>query len=602
MKSNETNPIGDPDNVEHRSTEGTQQEITEIIERTNEEPSKIRRVWQDLADRYIHRGIQPKKVTPSLFEDIQNAVAEGGGRLLRVDPYPENESIAASEALFQELHDARMKWFNLVNTSETHGFEIWFNDGKLSFYFYVRSERAEKKFKKQIDAYYPNAKIVPIHGNTRRSLPSNSEDTNNKDNTPTHAWWDDRFIPIYNGDYVAAAELRKKLNYFYPIRSSKGIVPMKEDPYKAITSEILSDDLDRTMIQVVFRPARKNWEKGKIGSSIIPNRLSASEIAESLKKEKLHNTITGDLRQPTQEEIQLSEKIMAYSRRKAFQVNIRVISFSPYKEEAGQNVWSLSTAFERSYEESAGDSKTQSLKMQPASGKNIDSLVKQCARRKWEDCNTVLTVPELASVAHIPNENIETPAITWNQTGKGSRPPADMPRFNEPPKRLPPGIQRKTQTTKSHDSESKSPPEEQDASNDQQVETKSVSTDTESPTGENQQPTHDDTTEIEDNHDKQQEEEPESIIGESLASLTEEPEDTWENPFHKTGEEPNSEENVTGERNEPVNNNEQTNGNETEPSPPPNPGKTTSDKDTTAYKKNIDFGGSNTNNENKQES
>jgi hypothetical protein len=245
---------------------------------------------------------------------------------------------------------------------------------------------------------------------------------------------------MYDGDYVAAAQLKKKQSYFYPLRSTKGIVAMKEDPYKAITSEILSDDLDRTMIQVVFKPANPNWSNGKLGSSVLPTRTDASEVAEGLRDEKLKNELTTETRDPSQEEMQLAEKVMEYSRRNAYLTNVRVVSFSPYREEARQNVWSLATAFERSYEETAGGGKTQSFTMVPAGGNKVDEMVLRSARREWKPCGTILTVPELAATAHIPNNSIETPAVTWNQTGKGARPPADMPRFDDPPERLPPGV------------------------------------------------------------------------------------------------------------------------------------------------------------------
>lgn len=485
-------PVGNPDNVDTRVTESDPNEVTEI-EATTESGTGLRSTLRNFTDRYVRSGIQPKQVTPKLFDDIENAVADGGGRLLRVDPNPENESVAAAESLFQELHDARMKWFNLVNASETHGFEIWFNDGKLSFYFYVRSERAEKKFKKQIDAYYPKAKIVPIHGNPRRELselkdrPDNSEPDNDDDNDErkrkSRSWWDERFPPIYDGDYVAAAQLKKKLSPYYPLRSTKGIIQMKEDPYKAITSEILSDDLDRTMIQVVFKPANPNWADGKLGADIIPTRTNSGNVAEHLKEEKFKNNVSTDLRDPSQREMQLSEKVMEFSEQNAYHTNVRVISFSPHKNEARQNVWSLSTAFERSYEETAGDGETQSFQMVPGAGTKINEIVLRSARREWNDCKTILTVPELAGVAHVPNETIETPAVTWNQTGKGARPPADMPRFDDPPKRLPPGVQLR----QTPDEDNDDPPENADPSDNTPSEERKGTEETHHPHSEPQQ-------------------------------------------------------------------------------------------------------------------
>lgn len=55
--------------------------------------------------------------------------------------------------------------------------------------------------------------------------------------------------------------------------------------------------------------------------------------------------------------------------------------------------------------------------------------------REWIDRRMIMTVDELAGVAHIPNAEIETPKIDWRYTQRGDRLPSDGSQYttDDPP-------------------------------------------------------------------------------------------------------------------------------------------------------------------------
>jgi len=57
--------------------------------------------------------------------------------------------------------------------------------------------------------------------------------------------------------------------------------------------------------------------------------------------------------------------------------------------------------------------------------------VARMADREWTDRRMIMTVDELAGVAHIPNNEIETPNIDWRYTQRGDRVPADTDQYDD---------------------------------------------------------------------------------------------------------------------------------------------------------------------------
>jgi len=61
----------------------------------------------------------------------------------------------------------------------------------------------------------------------------------------------------------------------------------------------------------------------------------------------------------------------------------------------------------------------------------LRQFVEQMRDREWIDRHMIMTVDELAGVAHIPNAEIETPNIDWRYTRRGDRAPADLGKYEQ---------------------------------------------------------------------------------------------------------------------------------------------------------------------------
>lgn len=349
----------------------------------------------DFVDAKIRRDHRPRLVDEELMEELEQA--EPDGRLLRVSPFPENDGIQASEELYQSLHNLKTKWMGLKNVSNPEAFEVWFFDGTVQFFFYVPDEEAEMKFRRQIDAEYPEAKIT--------------------DQPLMHP-------AIEVGDHIAGADLTLKQSQYYPIKSSRGVKDFIHDPYRTITSEMVNRDENRVMIQVVFKPAGNGWAK----SGFLPWSSGVDEISARLKETTEESGMFSVTeRKPTKEERDLADVIATQKGLPAYHINLRVMAVSPDAQKASSNVWSIAKQFEQSYRE-AGE---QQFVQHPLGGSDLISFAKSFIGREYYNQGMILTIPELAALAHIPNESIETPAVDWNFTQSGARIPADAEQFSE---------------------------------------------------------------------------------------------------------------------------------------------------------------------------
>lgn len=356
----------------------------------------------DKIGTYYDTHFQSGHVPLEIDEDLHTSLTEeNNGKLLKVQPYPENEGIKAGEELLRSIHQEKSQLLGLINNSEVDTFEIWFSDRVLSFHFYVETERTERKLRKQIDAHYPNSK-VDIEEVT---MPN-----------------------IEEGDWVAGSELVLKKSYLYPLKNPMGVNDFNSDPYRSITSDMVVGGRENIMVQIVFKPAHPSWSVGGIGGTLNPFTQSAEELADEIRNEKLvEETISTRQRRPIGSENQLANEIARQREMSAYNANIRVLSFSENKQEASANAWSVSRAFEQSYKEAGG----QSLVQIPRRGYELRDLLQNAKERKFVDRKMIITIPEMASIAHIPNQSIETPAIEWNNKST-TRLPAIAERFNAP--------------------------------------------------------------------------------------------------------------------------------------------------------------------------
>ncbi|QRV17423.1 hypothetical protein JMJ58_20925 (plasmid) [Haloterrigena salifodinae] len=323
------------------------------------------------------------------------------GVLLRIRPYKENQGIVDGAGLLQSVHDVTTN-FRGKNTSDYHSFEVWFDEGKIKFYMHAATEAAADKFRRRVGNNYANSEVFPVdHG---------------------HA-----FPCIGPDEYVAGAWLEMEKLPYYPIRqhNSEGF---ETDPYGEITSEMLTLDESTVVTQAIFRPAKRSWTDGDRFK-----HNSVDELAHALRQ----GTSTGWLNprtRPASEKDKRAAKTIEQQRSKqAFHVNIRVLAASSDQDEAEARARGVAGMFRKYYNAITEQGLDDTPVWHRRRGKRAARLrrfLERMSDREWIDRDMIMTVDELAGVAHIPNAEIETPKIDWRYTQRGDRIPADSERYD----------------------------------------------------------------------------------------------------------------------------------------------------------------------------
>ncbi|GAB7121206.1 hypothetical protein [Natrinema sp. JCM 9743] len=326
--------------------------------------------------------------------------ADTPGTLLRIRPYKENNGIADGAGVLQSVHDVTTN-FRGKNTSDHHSFEVWFDDGKIKFYMHAATEAAADKFRRRVGNNYANSEVFHVE--------------------------EGYAFPVIDSDkYVAGAWLEMEKIPYYPIRhhNSEGF---ETDPYGEITSEMLSLDKSTVVTQVVFRPAKQSWTDGDQFK-----HNSVDELAHALRQGTSVGWLNPRTRPPSEKDKQAAKTIEQQRGQQAFHVNIRVLAASSEQDEAEARARGVAGMFRKYYNaitEQGLDDKPVWHRRESKRATRLRQFVERMRDREWIDRHMIMTVDELAGVAHIPNSEIETPKIDWRYTQRGYRLPADGSRY-----------------------------------------------------------------------------------------------------------------------------------------------------------------------------
>jgi len=355
----------------------------------------------------------------SLTEAIaahQNSDAE----LLQARPPKENEAIEAGIGLLKNIHDVQLERSLLWkrNMSHTFGHEIWHHDGKVQFYWRAPTHTRALDLSDKINGRY-DADVAPA------SRP---------------------FLPVSPSDYVAGATVGLSAPFWKPIKS-----PLTErgdedpitdtDPYKDITTDmeftprrgpdggrITADDC-QIIVQTMFSPARDVWSRGgRWGANV-------KDKARAHKKSSYTSSVIGGVKEkePTADDRKAADILQRQYGEKAYYVTMRVLVISPYQEVAEDYAREVALDYQRYYESFTD----QGLTPTPAPPDDIPDLLMKTAQRDhtlsvrdryFSSGKFLLNVYGLASVAHLPNEEINSAAVDWYEmeTGPGVPPGADQ--------------------------------------------------------------------------------------------------------------------------------------------------------------------------------
>ena len=318
------------------------------------------------------------------------------GSLLRIWPFKENEDILGATGLLRSVHDVTTN-FRGKNTSDHHSFELWFDEGKIKFYMHAATDAAADKFRRRVGNNYANSEVFRVEDGVT-------------------------FPVIKSDEYVAGARLGLKKIPYYPIRHHAN-EEFETDPYGEITSEMLSLDDSKVVVQVVFLPAKQSWTDGDRFK-----HNSVEELAEAHRNGTSVGWLNPRTRPANETDKQIAKTVAQQRGKQAFHANIRILAVSADPSEAEARARGVAGMFKKLYwgvtEQGFEDTPIWHRKETKRANK-LHQHIERMADRDWSDQRMILTIDELAGVAHIPSGDIETPNIDWRHTQRGDRVPAD---------------------------------------------------------------------------------------------------------------------------------------------------------------------------------
>lgn len=341
------------------------------------------------------------------------------GILIQVRPYPKNESIKGSQELLRIIYNTFDKAvFSMFNTSKVSTFEIWYNDGQVNIYYYLEKREDRQRFLKQLGAFFPGAEVKTV----------------------AH-----HFPEVEEGEWISGSRFHLRNHYFEPIRHPGGSSGMQHDPYKNIINDLTAKADTRAVIQVAMRPTAGDWTS--------TYTRDVADYGEKIKSKEKVTTLEGLTMKekevsPPQHVRSAASDIISQKGKPGFYVNLRMISIGPSKEQAISQAKSIGRIYEQTHEEVTG----QSLSPKPQIRGEIPALINDVCERRGKNMNRpknpitilskklsrllrgsyktmIMTMPEVAALAHIPDESINNNMINWNRTNISGVIPAEAPEF-----------------------------------------------------------------------------------------------------------------------------------------------------------------------------
>jgi hypothetical protein len=343
--------------------------------------------------------------------EIRSLTDDFNRELMKVRPYTDSDGIEHAENLISIFYNPSVEWswlrkkLGILEQPQTYSFEMWFSDGKLRFYISTPNGDVESEIRSQIGGLYPNAR---------------TEDAN-------------RLLPVIpDNAYLAGGEFDLAETVYAPIRSFSGpdsfdiendSVKSREvgdaiDPYKSITSGLKGHDSEGVMVQIMFRPAPDEWTNGR-GLGQPSSELVARGLQQGLFVDSWINPRIED---PTEKQRKTGEYIGDVPGRQAFDIEIRYFVFDPDRENAIRHAKRIENEFTTQYN---NDEVVQQFTADRYDADQVREMLLTAGRREMTDRYFPATKGELAALAHIPDDDIDTDSVNWIRSAFGGTAPGD---------------------------------------------------------------------------------------------------------------------------------------------------------------------------------
>ena len=347
---------------------------------------------------------EPVQLTPEQLTDL-NEAGDDDRHILRTRPFKDGPGEEYAEEVISSFHktveDAGFLARHLGDPEEPPQFsyEMWFDDGKLKFIWSVPDDFWYDESRRVITGEYPKIGIERM----------------GKDH------------PTFTAEsHISGGKLDLKNHKHIPIKGTSGPGAFEADkaPLRLITSEVTGQQDTSALVQVAFQPAPLNWREG---DGIL--NPGAATLAKDYKYGNFEDSyINPKISDATEQDLRIARALNNHDGDPAFYATIRYFVFAPTKEIAQNHASSIGNAYRGTYKNSELN---QGFTHTPLTGDDLVDELIDALNRDHDGSERPFTVPELAGLAHIPNDEIDTPNVDWTSKGLGSQAPAEAPRKPE---------------------------------------------------------------------------------------------------------------------------------------------------------------------------
>jgi hypothetical protein len=361
---------------------------------------------------------QTLRVTPDILEELR--LSSGTGQLFEIRPYVDSpQTIEDNIEMFKAFHEAQYSGWPLNrNKSPTNAFEMWFDGENIRLMMYIGDRYATKRAIRHVSSNFPSASV---------ELPDEVSGT--------------AFLNIEEDDHVAATDFKLKMHMYAPIRNPRGVEQWTE-PYRNVIADMTDEREVREVIQILFKPVNPGW------TSSFFNDVStyADDWAEERTVERLGG-LEQDESPAAEEALKAQSNIKSQLDQPGFYINIRVLTVSKNPHAAADQCKEISRSIRDYYREWTGQQpvpvhqtgygiQRQLYDMVAREGKHMHWPYNPTTWRKRKKTGLyetlVMTIPELAGLAHIPNGTaLNTEAIEWERLDSSNALPANAPKYDD---------------------------------------------------------------------------------------------------------------------------------------------------------------------------
>lgn len=333
-------------------------------------------------------------------DHIQSLYDTSDQELLFLRPSQNNGGIEQSQELMKVAfftEDEQKDFFKRYNISDVCGFEIWYQDGDIEFYWYVPNDDADLRYRRFLNSAYQKGEI----GSTM-----------------------DKFVEVRDDDYMTGAQYYLKNHYFEPVKNHR----QKDftNIYKNLLSEINTKDDTRVVMQVLFKPAEDDWcDLYSTSVEDVANAMDADKQVET----KLFGLIKNE-RELSSAEKKIPKLIKQQRDENGYYVNFRVCVLGSDQHRIEQEMSEIDNIIKLTFESPSG----QNFVPKRDGKRELNKLLEDMMLRRPDHMNQpkrprdyleyrlsdvykniIMTATELASIAHIPNsKEVDISGIRWS--------------------------------------------------------------------------------------------------------------------------------------------------------------------------------------------